>query len=540
MTCGLRVVAGGLLACLLMLWPPAAGAQVSTGSVVVVLPFENPSADAQLDWLREGVALLFADVLDAGDVQVIPREERVLAYERLQLPVAATLSRASTIKVGQTVGATAVIVGRVERVGDELSVAARMVQLETGRLRPESVVRGPLQNLFATVNRLALALTDNPDAPARWQAPPSLAAFELYAKGLTAESAGARRTLLEQVLKAAPGYDAARLELWNLHTEQGEYQRALDVVSTIQAGSPLGREARFASAMSLLRLKREDDAFSTLRAMQSDTPLAAVANAVGVVQLRRGSTAQTGRATYYFNQATELDPADGDYFFNLGYAYWLEKDANGAAYWLREAVRRAPGDGDAHFVLSAALQQAGATTEAARERELAHRLSSRYATWEARAAAGGELIPRGLERLHERLDRPATRIDMVVTSAGQRHQSELAVFHLEAARRAFERDADREATQELRRALYLSPYLADAHLLLGRILLRGGRAEDAVQALKIAIWSEETAAAQVALGEAYLEMKNAPLARAAAERALVLEPRSAAAAALKARIPPPR
>jgi predicted Zn-dependent protease len=341
-------------------------------------------------------------------------------------------------------------------------------------------------------------------------------------------------------LKAAPLYDAVRLALWQLHSEQGEHQRAYETVAAIKPGGPLDREARFAAAMSLLRLKRDDEAFSSLRALQNDAPLAAVANAVGVVQLRRGATAQTGRATYYFNQATELDPGDGDYFFNLGYAYWLEKDANGAIYWLREAVRRNPADGDAHFVLSAALQQTGGKPEAARERELAKRLSSRYAAWETRAAAGGELIPRGLERLHERLDRPAVRMDTVVTSAGERDQKELAAFHLDAARRAFDREADREAAQELRRALYLSPYLAEAHLLQGRIHLRGGRAEDAVQALKIAVWSEESAPAQVALGEAYLALGNVPLARAALDRALALDGRSAGAAALKARIPAPR
>jgi len=540
MTTAWRMGGAMLLALQLMLLPSAAAAQVSPGAVFVVLPFENPGADSRLDWLREGVALLIADVLDAGDLQVVPRDERVLAYDRLQLPDAATLSRASTIKVGQTVGATAVIVGRVELKGDDLLVAARVVQLDTGRLRPETLVRGPLQDLFGTVARVAAALSETSAPPSGWQPPPALGPFELYAKGLSAESASSKRQLLEQALKAAPGYDAARMALWELHTEQGEHQRAFDAVSGIKLSGPLGREGRFASAMSLLRLKRDDEAFGVLRTMQSDAPLAAVANAVGVIQLRRGSTAQTGRATYYFNQATELDPTDGDYFFNLGYAYWLEKDANGAAYWLREAVRRDPADGDAHFVLSAALQQTGAKTEAARERELANRLSSRYAAWQTRAASGGELIPRGLERLHERLDRPAARMDMVVASAGQRDQTALAVFHLDAARRAFEREADREATQELRRALYLSPYLADAHLLQARILLRGGRAEDAVQALKIAIWSEETAAAQVALGEAYLEMENLPLARAAADRALTLEPKSAAAAALKARIPPPR
>ncbi len=540
MTGAWRLGAALLLALPLTLQPAASAAQVPPGAVFVVLPFENPRADSRLDWLREGVALLIAEVLDASDVQVVPRAERVLAYDRLQLPVAATLSRASAIKVGQTVGATAVVVGRVELDGDQLLVAARLVQLDAGRLRPEMVVRGPVGDLFATVARVAAALSDKPAPPAGWQSPPTLGAFELFAKGLSADSATSKRTLLEQALKAAPGYDAARLALWELHTEQGEHQRALDAVSGIKPSAPLGREGRFAGAMSLLRLKRDDEAFGLLRTMQSDTPLAAVANAVGVVQLRRGSTPQTGRATYYFNQATELDPADGDYFFNLGYAYWLERDANGAVYWLREAVRRDPADGDAHFVLSAALQQIGASTEAARERELANRLSSRYAAWETRAASGGELVPRGLERLRERLDRPAARMDTLVTSAGQRDQTALAVFHLDAARRAFEREADREATQELRRALYLSPYLADAHLLLGRILLRGGRPDDAVQALKIAIWSEETAAAHVALGEAYLEAGNVPLARAAADRALTLEPKSAPAAAFKARIPATR
>ena len=58
------------------------------------------------------------------------------------------------------------------------------------------------------------------------------------------------------------------------------------------------------------------------------------------MQLRRGSTPQSGRATYYFNQAVERDATDGDACFNLGYAYWLDKDPMAAAYWLREAVRR--------------------------------------------------------------------------------------------------------------------------------------------------------------------------------------------------------
>ncbi len=57
------------------------------------------------------------------------------------------------------------------------------------------------------------------------------------------------------------------------------------------------------------------------------------------------------------------------------------------------------------------------------------------------------------------------------------------------------------------------PYLAEAHLLLGRIHLRTGRTADAIQAFKIALWSEETAAGHVALAEAYLQSQNVDAAK---------------------------
>jgi Tfp pilus assembly protein PilF len=75
--------------------------------------------------------------------------------------------------------------------------------------------------------------------------------------------------------------------------------------------------------------------------------------------------------------------------------------------------------------------------------------------------------------------------------------------------------------------VYLSPYEAQAHLLIGRILLRSGRSQEAVDALKISIWSADSAAARVALAEAYLKLQNAAAARTELERALALDPASA-------------
>ena len=100
-------------------------------------------------------------------------------------------------------------------------------------------------------------------------------------------------------------------------------------------------------------------------------------------------------------------------------------------------------------------------------------------------------------------------------------------FHLEQGRRFFDREQDGEALAELRRAVYLSPYEARAHLLIGRIHLRGGRPADAIDAFKISIWSEDQAPAHVYLAEAYLKTGDKNSARAEAQRALVLDPASA-------------
>jgi Tfp pilus assembly protein PilF len=143
-------------------------------------------------------------------------------------------------------------------------------------------------------------------------------------------------------------------------------------------------------------------------------------------------------------------------------------------------------------------------------------------------------VPKRLERLKTDVEEPhARRIEQTLTNAAQRDQQDLAQFYLARGRRMFQREDDREAIVELNRALYLSPYQPEAHLLLGRIHLRNGRVHEAIDALKISLWSDETAEAHVVLGEAYLQNQDAAAARAEADRALALDPSSATAKRLR-------
>ncbi len=525
---------------LLLLFLGTASRAPAATDRMLVMPFDTPAREPKTFWLSEASSILIVDRLNAVGSNAISREERLRAFAELQVPPAASLSQATIIRVAQLVGARDVVLGTLAVHGDALEIHARLLRLDTGRLETEFVERGALADLFSIFARVATRLTPASATGSSPQAVnPPLTAFEQYVKGLLAETPATQIGFLTGALKIAPHYEQARLALWNAYADQGDDANALAAVVTVPAGSPYYRRARFAAAMSLMNLQRFDEAFSALKTLPGADSTASVLNNLGVVQLRRGSTPQTGRATFYFNQAMRHDPGDADYYFNLGYAYALDHDSQAAIYWLREAVRRNPADADAHFVLSASLRASGAATEAARESELAEKLSSSYADGSVRRSTA-DPVPRGLERVrHEMDDGAGDRIATTIEATEQREQQELVTFYLERGRRLFEDENDRDSTVELRRAIFLSPYEAEAHLLLGRIYLRTGRVREAVEEFKIALWSQESADAHVALGEALLSAKNEAEARIEAERALKLDPASAPARRLLDRLTPP-
>jgi len=504
----------------------AQGADTAPGRVLV-MPFENVTHDGRIIWMGEASAVLLADDLNAFGVSAITREERRQAFDALQVPPTASLTNATVIRIAQIVGAAQVVIGTTQLDGDDLVVHARAIALESGRIQSDVSDCGPIADLFTIFERMSRRIM-SPSGAGAGGAPPShppVAAFENYIKGLLAETPATALTYLNAAVRADPKFDEVRLALWHLFDDQAEHERALAAVRAVPPTSDLARRARFLAALSETNLARLDEAFATFKALADARPSAPVLNNLGVVQLRRGGSPQLGLPTYYFNKAAAADPTEPDYFFNLGYAYWLERDYAAAIYWLREAVRRDPTDGDAHFVLGVALSAADSPAEAGREKELARRLSSTYVEWEKRPAA--DPVPKGLERIKRDVELPRARqIEATLATGNQRDQQELARFYLDRARRLYEQEHDRDALDEIRRTLFLSPYQADAHLLLARIYLRGGRVREAIDALHISIWSNETAEAHGVLAQAHVEARELDLARSEASRALALDPES--------------
>jgi tetratricopeptide (TPR) repeat protein len=538
---GMRRVA---LTVLVSLWPALLWAQPTPGSRVLIMPFATevetnaPGGAGAALWLGEAAALLLGEDLTALGVGALAREERVLAFDRLNIPMSAALTRATMIRVGELIGASEVIFGEV-KLGTRLQVRARLVRLAAGREMPDTTEEASLEDIFALFSRLAsrvAAHTGRLRPTALPLATPlPLETFESYVKGLVATTPAAQQRFLESAIRQAPGDPRILLALWQVYSSQGVHERALATANAVPLESPLSRKARFAVALSLIELKRFDGAYQLLSSLHSGGRSAALSNALGTVQLRRGvAPAGMSPATAYFRRAVDEDPENTDYLFNLGYAHAMASNAAEALTWLREAVRFDAADGDAHLVMSAVLASSGRPAEALREHDLARLLG---AVDESAGRTPPTRVPAALERLTTVLDvTPGPRLATVVANPAQRDQRETAAFHLANGRTHFAARRDREAMQELRRAVYLAPYEDEPHLLLGELYRRGGQLPEAIDEFKVAIWCRETAAARLSLATTLFEAGDRTEARREAERALVLAPASTEARDLLERI----
>jgi tetratricopeptide (TPR) repeat protein len=488
-------------------------------------------------WLGEGAAVSLTDGLELLHAGALSRDQRVAAFDRLQLPVSSALTRATMIRVGEFVGASELVFGEVQ-VADLVTVRARVVRLQSGQELPAVVEQAPVGEILAVFDRAARRLTETMGRPAAAQGPelaprPPVDAFQNYVKGLLAPTPAGAQRFLESALKQMPRDARVLTALWSAYSAQGAHEKALAAVMAVPADSPFARKARFSAALSLIDLKRLDGAFKELTALNAERGNAMISNALGVVQLRRASQPAAPAPASFFSRAVDQEPANTDYLFNLGYAQALAGDAPSALRSLREAVRYDAAIGDAHLVMSAVLAASGRPVEAARELDLAQLLGTRP---EIAARTVADKIPAGLERLPAVFDQAPSPAVNTAGTPSQRQQQETAAFYLEHGRALIAEHRDREALGELKRAIYLSPYEDEPHLLLGRLQQRSGHLPESIDEFKIAIWCRDSAAARVSLGGALLESGDRDAARREAERALALEPDSADAKALLKKI----
>lgn len=481
---------------------------------VLVLPPEPPAGRPE-PWIAELMADQLPRSLAFLGVPAVERAERLQAHAALEIPLVA-LTRATSIRMAEALGASRVVTGAYAVDQGGLSLSVRLLDVERGVLSAPITARGAIDTAADLVDSLAwdIALAVAPPTRTRDElfAQRSGIPFEAvktHAEGLGARGPAARIRTVRRALALAPAYHPARLSLGRLLLDQREFSAAYETLGRIPADAPVWRSARFLQGIALLEVGRYREAVALYAALAAANATSAVLNNQALAMLRDGD--RTTRASDVLRQAAAMSPDSLDIAFNLGWALVVEGDPEAGAGVLRDLAARAPLDRHTRLLLAWALGLAGRTVEQEEE-------------WKAVAALapGFETQTRpDLTRRFERI-RPSER--PYEAERDNRTPAQLAASLLARAQKQFDTGDVDGALREAVRAGHLDPGNRPTHLLMARIhRLRGDR-EKALDEFRVFLWSNDDAVARVEVALLLREMGREPEARLEAERALRLDP----------------
>jgi len=320
------------------------------GRLLLVLPFENHTGQANLDWIGEGAADIFNRRLDAAGFLTISRDDRLYALDRLGLPLNFQPSRATTIRIAQLLDADFVIVGSYTETGTQLAATAQILDLHKLTMSPPIQQEADLKNLLDTLNGLAwnVARKLDPSYSVAEQtflaadAPLRPDAFENYIRGMIAEAPSDRILHLQEALRLSPGFTPARLELGRAYFANQNYEAAAVTFGEMSRDDPNALEADFYRGLAFFytgNYLKAEDAFAFVA---TQLPLPEVVNNEGVAASRRGHDGAP-----LFQRAIASDPRDEDYHFNLAIALRKGNDTAGALREIETALKLHPQDAEA-------------------------------------------------------------------------------------------------------------------------------------------------------------------------------------------------
>ena len=370
--------------------PPAATTSDVSGATnpvtLLVFPFENDSRAASLDWLGEGLAELTTERLQDRGVNLLARQDRLAALEKIGLPDSARFSHATLVKIATEADADGVVFGRFIYDGKTLTLEARVLRMSPPWLSAPFTQSGTLENLLRSHERLtwqilcALVATScrqpaaDADEPSFADRPASLRtdALQNFVRGIIAPDDASRLRALREAARLEPAWDRPAFELGQLYFMRHDWEAALPWYAHVPPGRPDGPEAAFNTGICyLLRndAARAEAAFSGLleRARATDPKdrlpeMPEVRNNLGVARLRVGKLAD---AAAEFERAAALDEEEPDYWLNLGIAKLAAKQPAAAVLSLERALKIDPKDKDVRTLLSSTLESLGRTDDAA-------------------------------------------------------------------------------------------------------------------------------------------------------------------------------
>ena len=491
-----------------------AQAEEAGGRVVLVLPFENRSGQANIDWIGESFANTLNARLRSAGFLAISRDDRVYALDHLGLPSGFRPSRASTIRIAQTLDAQFVIVGSYTLKDGNVTAQAQVLRVNQLRMSAPVEQSAGLPRLLDVENNLAWLSAREMDpkfavAQNTFQAASAglhLDAYESYIRGITATTDDERLRRLKSAVELSPTNADALLALGKTEYADGDYDNSAAVLAKVPANDPLALEAGFYRGLASFNNAHYAEAEAAFAAVSIKLPLPEVTNNQGVAMAR-----QHKDATALLQRASMADPQDADYHFNIAVSLRRRGDNLHAKTEIDQAVKLRHNDAEAkqlQGVIAGTVPPPPGFDPQERIRRTYSEAAFRQAAFQIDQLRAARLATL-----------PAAQQATEYTQAGQDYLNQGLVL---------------EAEREFQSALAADPQSPAGHLGLATVRERSGNAEDARKEAQTSIASKPSAAAYMLLARIDFSANQTSAAVSDISNALRLEPANPAALNMKA------
>lgn len=502
------------------------------GELLLVLPFDNTGQDASVDWIGSA----FPEILDrrftSAGFLPISTGDRSYALQHLGLPTDFRPTRASTLRLAQTLDADFVIIGTYQVNGTRITAQAHVLDIANLRESPALEESADLSRLTDVANSLAWRITRQLDPSYSVAEQTFLAAdanlrldaFEDYIRGQIQGTPQEQTERLRKAVQLDPDYGPAWLALGNEYFSQQDYDEAALAYGHLKSTDPEALQADFHRGLAFFYTGKYLPAEDAFAFVTTRLPLPEVVNDEGVAAARRGKDGAP-----LFQQAITEDPRDADYHFNLAIAWARREDSANALKEAQLALSLHANDSEIqafinnlknpNFLKSQSAPPPAAAGSPAPQPAInpnlpLERIKRTYNEAAFRQAA---FEMEQMETLRAASEPVAKRTAALLANANQYLNAGLLV----------------ESEREYNRALAADPSSADAYAGLARIRERTGDRVAAAQFANRSIQVRDNPAAHLVLARVALLANQIPQAATQVEAALRLDPNNPDARGLR-------
>lgn len=524
-TLKLQWLPAALLLCSLHALAQATPDADATGRVVLVLPFDNRTGQTNLAWIADSFPDTLNQRLNSAGFLTISRDDRQFALDHLGLPVDFRPTRATTIRIAQTLDANFVIVGSYTVSNNRIAVQAQVLDVNKLKMSLPLADSSDLPRLFDVENAIAwkLARQIDPHFSVAQQtflsasAGIPLNAFENYIRGIGASTPQERIKRLQTAVQDAPNYPAALLALGKAQYVERDYDHAATTLAKVPRSDRRALEAGFYLGLARFNSAKYAEAEAAFAFVASRLPLPEVVNNQAVASSRQGHN-----AIPLFQRAVAADPNDADFHYNLAVSLLRQGDFAGAQHEADQALKLKPSDTEA--------TQLKTTISAGRT--IAPPTKTATATPDTTGFDPLERIRRTYSEASFR--QAAFQLDqMRAVRMATLPKAERAAQYSQLGRDYLAQGLLPEAEQEFQAAITADSTSAEAHAGLAQLREQSGNPADARAEAQASIILHPSAAAYLVLARIELQANQMAASASEVSNALKLEPKNTAAQGMR-------